>query len=254
MKTRILISALLLNAIFLNAQTIMNIHRNNGTVITIPINTIDSITYTNGVNGIISNPGSGVTFNGYAYSSIILGNGQEWMAENLRTNKYANGDTIPNVTNNSQWAGLSSGAWAHYNNNNQYENPYGKLYNWYAVVDARNLCPSGWHIPSQSEWNILTNYLGGSNVAGGKLKITGTQYWDIPNTGATNDIGFSAVGGGLKYMSGIPTSINQYGNWWSSTSNSGTPWYIGLYNSSAYCGQANFPDPAYGMSVRCIKD
>jgi hypothetical protein len=110
-----------------------------------------SFTTTAGGGGIVTNPGAGVTFNGYTYSSIVLGNGQEWMAENLRTTTYANGDPIPNVTDNTQWQNLTTGAWAHYNNDSQYENPYGKLYNWYAVDDSRNVCPTGWHVPSDAE-------------------------------------------------------------------------------------------------------
>jgi hypothetical protein len=259
MRNNILTLSLLLMAICaINAQTIMNIHQNNGTVLQIPVNTIDSITYTisnpgnlatitttavtnitgttavsggditndggslvtqrgvcyststnpttanstiisgsgtgsftsnltalsanttyyvrayainsagtaygnqvsftttSGSGSGISNPGPGVTFNGYTYSTIILGNGQEWMAENLRTTSYANGDPIPNVTDGPQWSNLfGTGAWAHYNNDSQYENPYGKLYNWYTIADIRNICPTGWHVPSDAEWTIL---------------------------------------------------------------------------------------------------
>ena len=104
-----------------------------------------------GGTGVVSNPGAGVTYGGVNYPTVVLGNGQEWMAENLRTTTYANGDPIPNVTDPNQWGALTTGAWAHYNNDSQYENPYGKLYNWYAVDDSRNVCPTGWHVPSDAE-------------------------------------------------------------------------------------------------------
>ena len=118
-----------------------------------------SFTTTAGGGGIVTNPGAGVNFNGYTYTSIVLGNGQEWIAENLRTTTYANGDLIPNVTDGTQWSNLTTGAWVHYNNDNQYENPYGKLYNWYTVADPRNVCPTGWHVPTDAEYTLLTDYL-----------------------------------------------------------------------------------------------
>ncbi|NBP75709.1 MAG: hypothetical protein EBU61_06730, partial [Crocinitomicaceae bacterium] len=164
---------------------------------------------------IVTNPGAGVSFDGYNYSSIVLGNGQEWMNENLRTTNYANGDPIPNITNNTQWQTLTTGAWTHYNNNSQNEIPYGKLYNWYAASDSRNVCPIGWHVPSNDEWILLVDYLGGLTVAGGKMKSTGTQYWISPNQDATNESGFSALPGGI-YTNNF-YSIGVDGCWWAST-------------------------------------
>ena len=100
-------------------------------------------------------PGVGVTdFDGNNYTTVIIGN-QEWIGENLRASHYSNGEIISNITNINQWSNLTTGAWAHYNNDIQFENPYGKLYNWYAVVDTRNICPSGWHVPSDNDWNEL---------------------------------------------------------------------------------------------------
>jgi len=138
----------------------------------------NQVSFTTQNSVVSSNPGGGVSFNDYTYASIELGNGQEWMAENLRTNIYANGDPIPNVTDNAQWNVLNTGAWAHFNNDSQYENPFGKLYNWYAVADLRNICPTGWHVPTEAEWTVLTDYLGGSCVAGGNSiqVMLGTTY------------------------------------------------------------------------------
>ena len=164
----------------------------------------------------IYSTGAGVTFNGYTYTSIVLGNGQEWMAENLRTTTYANGDPIPNITGNTQWPNLTTGAWVHYGNDSQNENPYGKLYNWYTVDDPRNVCPTGWHVPTDAEYTLLIDYLGGSVAgAGSKMKSTGTQYWSSPNSGATNESGFSGLPGGFRNDVGSFNYIGGYGGWWS---------------------------------------
>ena len=213
-----------------------------------------SFTTTAGGGGIVTNPGAGVTFNGYTYASIVLGNGQEWMAENLRTTTYANGDPIPNVTYNTQWQNLTTGAWAHYNNDSQYENPYGKLYNWYTVADPRNVCPTGWHVPTDAEYTLLTDYLGGEPVAGGKMKSTGTQFWSSPNTDATNESGFSGLPGGLRDYSGTFGDIGLNGHWWSSTeSNTYDSWNRTLlYNDSNVI--RNYLNKQNGFSVRCLRD
>ena len=364
MKTKItLFAMLLMSTLAVQSQTIMNIHQSNGTVLQIPLNTIDSITYTipnpgnlatlttlpignitdiaattggnitndggtpvtqrgvvwssspnpttannsttNGSGagsftsnltglsasttyyvrayatnsagtaygneltftttaggGIVTNPGAGVTFNGYTYTSIVLGNGQEWLAENLRTAFYANGDPIPNITDNAQWSNLTTGAWKYHNHDSQYENPYGKLYNWYTVADTRNVCPTGWHVPSDAEWSTFINYLdpnadGGNNnpnTAGGKMKSTGTQYWQSPNTGATNESGFSGLPGGTCNGFGACGSIGGFGYWWSSTE-SGTidAWvrHLRYIDGTGYRPDYN---KQAGISVRCLRD
>lgn len=204
--------------------------------------------------GIITNPGAGVTFNGYTYSSIVLGNGQEWMAENLRTTTYANGDPIPNVTDINQWIILTTGAWSHYNHDSQYENPYGKLYNWYTVADPRNVCPTGWHVPTDAEYTLLFNYLGGEPVAGGKMKSTGTQYWQNPNTAATNESGFSGLPGGDRVHNGGFADISSSGYWWSSSSNdpnSARSFYLVNINMNV---TLQITDKRDGFSVRCLRD
>ena len=213
-----------------------------------------SFTTTAGGGGIVTNPGAGVNFNGYTYTSIVLGNGQEWMAENLRTTSYANGDPIQNVTDGTQWSNLTTGAWAHYNNDNQYENPYGKLYNWYTVADPRNVCPTGWHVPTDAEYTLLTDYLGGEAAAGGKMKSTGTQYWLSPNTDATNESGFSGLPGGRRVSNGSFNAIGYNGYWWSSTEfDTFSAWYRVLSCDNGAVGRSG-ANKVNGYSVRCLRD
>lgn len=211
--------------------------------------------------GFVSNPGVGVTYNGYTYPTINLGNGQEWMAENLHTTVYANGNTIPNVTDQNQWRNLSTGAWVNYNNDSQYETPYGKLYNWYTVTDPRNVCPTGWHVPTDAEWSAFINYIdtsansgGSSNIAGGKMKSIGTQYWLNPNTAATNLSGFSGLPGGTCDDYGSFYYIGNWGGWWSSTQYlSSDAWHRDLNNTSGYANRSA-SDKNFGLSVRCLRN
>jgi uncharacterized protein (TIGR02145 family) len=211
-------------------------------------------------------PGPGVTDqNGNSYTTIILNNGQEWMAENLRSTTYANGDPIPNVTGNTAWTQLTTGAWAHYENNASYENPYGKLYNWHAVADPRNVCPAGWHVPTDGEWNSLVGYLDPafdpnaigyqSATAGGKMKSTGTQYWNAPNNGATNESGFSGLPGGSRYDSlGFFFDLGGNGYWWSaSESGSEYAWGRGLLGSNAFVLRYDNSKRS-GFCLRCVRD
>jgi uncharacterized protein (TIGR02145 family) len=144
---------------------------------------------------------------GNVYKTIVIGT-QEWMAENLNASIYRNGDAIATGLSDADWENTintQQGAWAYYNNDASYACPYGKLYNWYACVDARQLCPVGWHVPTDAEWTVLTDYLGGESVAGGKMKTTGTSLWNSPNQGATNSSGFSAVPGGNRYLDEVYT-------------------------------------------------
>lgn len=208
-----------------------------------------------------SNSGAGVSYGGYNYPTIVLGNGQEWMAENLRTSTYRNGDPIPNVSSATDWEVLNTGAWVQYGS----ENPYGKQYNWFAVSDGRGLCPTGWHVPSEADWNTLIGYLDPSynangnpvsTTAGGMMKSTGTQYWQsYPYNSATNESGFSGLPGGQRSGNGTFSALGTYGYWWSSTPSSS---YQALSYSLSYgnghitqTGQAFM---SAGYSVRCIKD
>ncbi len=204
---------------------------------------------------------SGLTYgtvsdrDGNVYKTIVIGN-QTWMAENLRTKRYQNGETILttipvelNISSEStpkyQWA---------YNGNETESDIYGRLYTWYAVTDSRRICPDGWHVPADVEWETLETFLGGSSVAGGKMKETGLTHWYFPNDGADNQSGFTAIPGGYRTSEGSFLGINNDGHWWSS-SEDGTNYALNCYLqggstilfSSSYKSQE-------GYSVRCIKN
>lgn len=192
--------------------------------------------------------------------TIVIGT-QQWMQMNLDVTTYSNGDQIPEVTDPSAWAGLTTGAWCWYNNDAANGTIYGKLYNWYAVADSRGLCPSGWHVPTDAEWTTMETTLGGSLEAGGKMKSTGTTLWANPNEGATNESGFSALPGGLINSDGnspfgAPGSynVNNFGYWWSSTeSDDNYAYFRYLVNPVETSNRSSFIKKD-GLSVRCIKD
>ena len=190
---------------------------------------------------------------GNVYHTIKIGL-QVWMVENLKTTKYNDGTTIPFVSDVSQWISLTTPAFCWYSNDEGIRNSnYGALYNYYAVNTGK-LCPEGWHVPTTAEWNNFEDYLGGQSVAGGKLKQTGTSNWLSPNTGATDEFGFSALpGGGRIANNGYYRYSNEEGNWWSSNGsiNNGDLRSI-TYDSPVlfnYTGSKR-----NGFSVRCIKD
>jgi uncharacterized protein (TIGR02145 family) len=189
---------------------------------------------------------------GNIYDTVAIGT-QVWMKQNLKVSKYRNGNTILTNLSNSSWQGATSGAYAIYNNTAANDSMYGKLYNWYAVADSRGLCPTGWHVPSDAEWTTLENYLGGSSVAGGKMKAV-SPLWLSPNTGAINTSGFTGLPGGYRFNSGTYNNVGLSGYWWSSTQFS-TPnaWYRYLYYN--YGGVSRFDSAkSYGFSVRCVRD
>lgn len=200
--------------------------------------------------------GTGVTdVDGNAYNTIILGT-QEWMAQNLTTTRYANGDAIANAIDDSDWGEATTGAWCHYNNDSQFNVPFGKLYNWFAVADPRNVCPTGYHPPSDAEWATLETFLGGSGVAGGKMKEIGTEYWVAPNTGATNTSGFNALPGGDRARNSPFEVMGTLGRYWSSTEIDpvdDVAIAIALTYDGEYVGR-NLIFEKYGFSVRCVKD
>ncbi len=183
---------------------------------------------------------------GNVYESVTIGT-QCWMKSNLNVSRYRNGDIIPQVTDPAVWSQLTTGAWCYYENNTANGTIYGKLYNWYAITDPRGLAPEGWHIPLNNEWDILSNYLGGDNIAGGKLKATTS--WNSPNTGATNSSGFSALAGGRRGWNGDFNEIN-YG---ADFANYDYIWYRSLsYNTSNFGFVIN--NNRLGLYVRCVKD
>ncbi|HBE42523.1 MAG TPA: hypothetical protein DDW27_15240 [Bacteroidales bacterium] len=209
------------------------------------------------ISGIIFNPaityGTVTDVEGNTYKTLQTGS-QTWMAENLKTTKFNDGTNIPLVTGNTEWANLTTPGYCWYGNDEcANKGVYGGLYNWY-TVNTGKLCPTGWHVPSLDEWVAFINYLGGINaVTGGKLKETGTSHWTAPNTGATNESGFTALPGGIRRYEGTFDHNRNYGNWWFSTEFSDTDawrWYMD-YESNVY--RTNH-DNNYGFSIRCMKD
>jgi uncharacterized protein (TIGR02145 family) len=207
-----------------------------------------------------SGSGQNVTdFDGNIYKTVYIGT-QQWMTENLKTTKYSDGSPIPNVSDETEWLNLTTGAWSYYNNDIIHNNKYGKLYNWFAGNPStngnKNLCPSGWHVPSDSEWSVLIDYLGGREVAGGKMKEVGTEYWLDPNTGATNESGFSGLPGGYRNADwkNFP-DMRSTGGWWSvteATADYGRVRSIG-YNDAATSYETAW-SKKHGASVRCMRD
>jgi len=195
--------------------------------------------------------GSVTDVDGNKYETARIGN-QEWMVENLRVSRYNDSTTIDQITNYMTWSGLSSAAWCWYNNNMSNDVPYGKLYNWYAVNSGK-LCPTDWDVPRDTEWTILTDYLGGVSIAGGKMKETGLAHWNAPNTGATNESGFTGLPGGIRNVDGTFASLENSGFWWSSSTAEIGAWYRGLAHTAAVVAR-HFAHERFGMSVRCVKD
>jgi uncharacterized protein (TIGR02145 family) len=209
--------------------------------------------------------GTVTDIDGNVYQTIKIGD-QWWMAENLKVTHYRNGDPIPNVTDPGEWTALSTGAYCEYDNDIDNAAVYGRLYNWYAVDDSRDIAPDGWHVPSDAEWMQLEMYLGLSQAQaeatgwrgtdeGGKLKETGTDHWYSPNTGATNESGFTALPGGYRSGAGNSEYLNWYAVFWSSTDGSGPvdPWGRYLTYDRAQVARSDFPK-VFGYSVRCVRD
>lgn len=213
---------------------------------------------TNGKTTAVFNPdlnyGTLADLDGNVYKTITIGN-QVWMAENLRVTTYNDGSPILKITETSEWSKLTIGAYCNYNNTTNLDTiaTFGCLYNWYAVNTSK-LAPSGWHVATNEEWNNLIIFLGGPSVAGCKLKEEGTNHWLSPNTGATNEFGFTALPGSFRYTNGKFGIFGNRGFWWSSTEfdvNNSWSWYIYNDYENVY---RYYNLNQYGFSVRCVKD
>ncbi len=184
--------------------------------------------------------------------NVRIGN-QIWMTKNLSVVTYRNGDTIPQITDSTEWANLTTGAWRYYNDNSTNEAVYGRLYNWFAVNDPRGLAPLGMHIPTDQEWTLLSNHLGGESIAGGALKTeTG---WQLPNTGATNSSGFNGLPAGLVGPSSVFGFKGGAAFWWSTTESSPS---LGICRTIYFDSEAIYKDQNsaknLGISIRCVQD
>ncbi len=205
-----------------------------------------------GSNEVFTTNGTVTDIDGNVYNSITIGE-RVWLVENLKTTKYNNGDPIPNITDNVEWATTSSGAYCDYENSPSNSATYGRLYNWYSV-SVGNLCPTGWNVASKAEWFLLGENLGSWDVVGGKLKETGTVHWQSPNTGATNESGFTALPGGVRYINGSFYELGFSGTWWSSTPVELSAYFFSLSYDSGDFGWGFYSNKSPGLSIRCIKN
>jgi len=189
---------------------------------------------------------------GNFYNTVAIGT-QVWFKENLRTKKYRNGNNIIVKTNTD--TSTLVGQMYYYGNDSLTNYPvYGALYNWMATQVSDSLCPTGWHVPTDAEWTTLTTYLLGEGVAGGKMKSIGTTYWNSPNTGATNETGFSVLPGGGRGSDGIFSSIRSNAFFWSATEYEVTHAYFrALFNANGF-GLSLTANKSDGLSVRCLKN
>jgi uncharacterized protein (TIGR02145 family) len=200
---------------------------------------------------------------GYDYTTVQIGD-QCWFQENLRSEHYGNGEVIPGNLDDATWSTTTAGAQTYYNNEAVNLSAYGRLYNWYAVDDARGLCPSGWHVPSDDEWMTMEMHLGmsesdanstdwrSSGSVGSRLKEAGTAHW-ASDSGADNSSGFTGLGGGFGFTGGGFVTLLNFGYFWSSSPSGGTAWARILYTSHADVNRTNYAQ-RYGFSVRCARD
>jgi len=230
------------------AQDTMYVYKTDGVINKTAIENIDSITF---ISSFI--PDETVTdIDGNVYNTVAIGT-QTWMVENLKTTRYYDGTSISNPTSNGDWENNTDGAYSWYNNNPAgYKDPYGALYNW-AAVNSNKLCPPGWRVPTETDWEALIDFLGAD--AGSKLKEVGTEHWNEPNTDATNETGFTAVGGGHRWHTGAFAGVRDVGYYWSSTEKdeeTSHAYYMGPSYPRLEKGAYN--KVIRGLSVRCIKE
>lgn len=199
-----------------------------------------------------SSPKQIIDADGNIYTAINIGH-QQWLVENIHTSSYRNGDPIEFVTLDSQWVQISQGAYCVYRNDSNFLNPFGYLYNWKAISDSRGIAPEGWRIAGDEDWNELINYLGGADIAGGRIKQAGVQYWMIPNQIDSFKTNFNALPGGLRLNNGSFNYQSERGLWWSKTDiDSINASAFALYHYAKRIDRFIYNKKG-GMSVRCVK-
>jgi uncharacterized protein (TIGR02145 family) len=193
-------------------------------------------------------------YDGNIYDTVVIGP-HSWLKQNLRVTHYNDGTPIPNVTDSAQWENLATGARCYYQNDSlAIDSVYGPLYNWYAANNSVNICPSGWHVSSNAEWQETEAYLGSLYIAGGKMKESGNLHWLSPNTGATNSTGYTGLPGGARLPASGYQFLHENGVWWTSTTyNPASAWGVYMYYLSPGTEHDPWPKKA-GLSIRCIKD
>lgn len=195
-----------------------------------------------------------VDCDGNIYTSVIIGT-QEWLVENFKSTCYADGSPITNITNGPLWVADATGAYCWYNNLIAYKTNWGALYNWYAVNNSAGLALIGWRIPTDADWTVLTTFLGGLGVAGGKLKVIDVAYWSNPNTGATDQYGFRKQGDGLRdENTGAFTATKSYGYCWSATEYDANRAYARAWSYNNDDVLRAYYDKNVGFAVRCMRD
>ncbi len=195
--------------------------------------------------------GSVKDVDGNTYKTITI-SGEEWMAENLKVTRYNDSTPIPFVFDSVAWINLSDAGYCLYKNNPTNKDLYGLLYNYY-VISTKNVCPKGWHIPSDEEWSNLTNVLGTSVVAGGKMKEAGDSHWIGLNELTSNSSGFTALPGGVRDYDGVMVGQRYMGYWWTSLEQSADFAYVRYLHNDAHC-ERSYILKNYGISIRCLKD
>ena len=240
---------LFLTVNFAIAQDTLYVYQGGAVLYKRVISAVDSVTF----KKVYAPPTMLTDRDGNVYQAVTIGT-QTWMASNLRVTHFRNGESITNLTADADWAGATFGAWCDYSNLANNGTKYGHLYNWYAVLDVRNIAPVGWHVATDAEWTTLTTYLGGESVAGSKLKETGTLNWTSPNTAATNETGFSALPGGGRLGLGKFSDLNFYAYWWC-YAQSGVVDASPRYMSYNFGYVDKYPiTHSIGLSVRCVRD
>ena len=192
---------------------------------------------------------------GNVYDIVQIGD-QVWMSENLRTTRYRNGEEIPYARTDAAWENERVGMRCAYDHDEANSMTYGQLYNWYAVKDERGLCPSGWHVPSDDEWNALERTLGLSSVDAKQTNSRGVHGASMKSDAwnGTNESGFSGLPGGRRGSLGGFDYAGVNGCWWSSSPNGSGAWYRLLNSDSDNVYRHNYGRPRDGFSVRCVRD
>jgi uncharacterized protein (TIGR02145 family) len=193
---------------------------------------------------------------GNVYKTVTIGS-QVWMAEDLKTTRYRNGDLIGTTSPATLDIGSEDSPkyqWAYAGDESKVAT-YGRLYTWFAVTDGRNIAPAGWHVPTDAEWMTLTEHLGGKKVAQGKLKEAGTTHWDSPNTEATNGSGFTAIPGGNRWPDGRFLGIGDFTHWWTATEHDAKfAWRRILVKGAPADNFRGYASKKIGWLVRCVRD
>ena len=232
------------------AQDTMYVAQKFGGVIKVPVKNIDSIYFYKPFH----NTGTVTDIDGNIYKTVTIAN-KVWMAENLRVTKFNDGTAIPRVTQSSSWNSLTTPAYTGFRNSTHPDTilPYGNMYNWY-TVDTKKVCPTGWHVFTNAEWDAMIATLGPKSTAGNILKATGTKYWQAPNDKATNAVEFNALPSGYMYNYGSFQGLGTFAYWWSATEiNTADASSMYVYDASTAVNQYD-GTKTNGLSIRCVKD